>query len=517
MTFSTLAGRYWRVLVVAAIGATLAFAGSFLKEPTYSAETRLLIRGRDATFLTSTAQDLAGQPGVIDASLSQSLAATYAGIATSRAVAEQVVTETALDRRPESSGPIAAMAHAFAWVYRCTRAVVTSGFCADVDPHEKAVLYVQEGTKAMPLGVNSGPAAGTTGSYVLAISSIGPTPEEAKAVTDAVADALVSSSNERFKGDVKTYISNLQAQLAVAEQQVAAKSTALADYQTAHGIAAADGRQQLSATTYETLRKDYLAAKATEADASAQLASINASLAAVPRTERSSQTIVTGRSTTSLDTNSASSVYQDLTTRRAVLQAQLDGATARVAALQHQIDAAAPLSNNAAQAELATLQKSVDLAEANRTSVATALQRAQVTAASGVVELTRLDTAALPVYPTEPKRYIYLALGLLLGALGGWWLSPHPAGALGGSSRTSAPATGGADGEVQGPDEGGEYAVPGTPGPGEAADDRDLVTALLGSPAPQPGQVAGLSSNGDHRASRRGGGHGSPDPTEHLP
>ncbi|MBK8734144.1 MAG: hypothetical protein IPL93_15290 [Actinomycetales bacterium] len=45
------------------------------------------------------------------------MAATYAGIATSRAVAEQVVTETALDRRPESSGPIAAMAHAFAWVY----------------------------------------------------------------------------------------------------------------------------------------------------------------------------------------------------------------------------------------------------------------------------------------------------------------------------------------------------------------------------------------------------------------
>ena len=39
------------------------------------------------------------------------------------------------------------------------------------------------------------------------------------------------------------------------------------------------------------------------------------------------------------------------------------------------------------------------------------------------VELTRLDSAAAPAYPSEPKRYIFLALGLLLGALAGWWLT----------------------------------------------------------------------------------------------
>ncbi|MBK8734143.1 MAG: hypothetical protein IPL93_15285 [Actinomycetales bacterium] len=301
----------------------------------------------------------------------------------------------------------------------------------------------------------------------------------------------MSSSNERFKGDVKTYISNLQAQLAVAEQQVAAKSTALADSQTAHGIAAADGRQQLSATTYETLRKDYLAAKATEADASAQLASINASLAAVPRTERSSQTIVTGRSTTSLDTNSASSVYQDLTTRRAVLQAQLDGATARVAALQHQIDAAAPLSSNAAQAELATLQKSVDLAEANRTSVATALQRAQVTAASGVVELTRRIPLRCGVYPTRTQAPHLPAPGLLYSAPRRLVAQPGPSqpARSGGSSRTSAPATGGADGESQGRTKAARHGVPGTPGPGEAGRRPGTSSRLCSDLRPATGQV----------------------------
>lgn len=435
MTMSQFSRRYWRVVTVAVLGAVLAFAGSFLKETTYTSDTRLLIRGRDASFLTSKAQDLAGQPGVIDSSLSQSLSATYAGIATSRSVAEDVVATTGIDQRPESSGPVAAVARGLAWVYRCSRAVLTSGYCADLDPHAKAVLYVQEGTRAASLGVNAGQAAGTAGSYVLEISSSGRTAEEAKAVTDAVADALVRTSNARFKGDSATYIGNLEEQLRAAEADVSAKGKALAAYQTEHGVAAADGKQALSAGTYETVRQDYLKAKADQSDLKAQLASITASLNAVPQQQRSTQRIITGRSTTNLDTEGANAVYNDLLTRREVLQSELDGATARVTALQTQLDAAAPLSGNAAQAELATLQNSVNLAEANRTSVSTALQQARVSAASGGVELTRLDSAAAPAYPSEPKRYIFLALGLLLGAMAGWWLTvwqrprqPVPAG-----------------------------------------------------------------------------------------
>ena len=57
---------------------------SYVVYPSYESTTRLLVHGRDATFLTSTGEDLTSQPGVVDASLSQALLATYAGIATSR-------------------------------------------------------------------------------------------------------------------------------------------------------------------------------------------------------------------------------------------------------------------------------------------------------------------------------------------------------------------------------------------------------------------------------------------------
>jgi len=42
-----------------------------------------------------------------------------------------------------------------------------------------------------------------------------------------------------------------------------------------------------------------------------------------------------------------------------------------------------------------------------------------LTAAQGPTDLTRLDQAAAPPYPAEPKRYMYLALGLLIGAVAG--------------------------------------------------------------------------------------------------
>ncbi len=45
---------YWRIPVLALLSALLAFGGSFLVTPQYTATTRLLIHGRDATFLNST-------------------------------------------------------------------------------------------------------------------------------------------------------------------------------------------------------------------------------------------------------------------------------------------------------------------------------------------------------------------------------------------------------------------------------------------------------------------------------
>jgi uncharacterized protein involved in exopolysaccharide biosynthesis len=420
---SAFLNHHWRIVMVASIGAILAFVGSFLVDPTYVSSTRLLIRGRDATFLTSTGQDLSAQPGVVDSTLAQSLASTYAGIATSRDVAQSVVDELGLDKHPKKSGPIASAASALAWVYRCGKALVTSGFCADGNQHEKAVLGVQDGTAVAPLGTNAGSSAGTTGSYVLEVQASGSTPEEARLVTNAVADALVRVSSDRFKSDAAANTASLKTLVASAETEVADRGKALADFQTQNGILAADSQQTLSVTTNEGVRSDLIQAQAEEADLQAQLNSIARALSTTPQNQNTSQSIVTGRSTTELNGTGANAVYTQLQIQQRTLQAQLQGQTARIAKLQATLDGSKTLADNAAQAKLSALENSMQLAEKNLTDLSGKLQAAQVTEAQGPVDLTRIDQAPAPSYPAAPKRYIYLLLGLLIGALAGLGLT----------------------------------------------------------------------------------------------
>lgn len=417
--------RYWRVPVVALLAAILAFAASYLVYPTYESSTRLLVHGRDATFLTSTGKDLTAQPGVVDASLSQALLSTYAGIATSRTVATEVVEHLELDQEPESTSPYAAVAQALAWVYRCGRAFFTSGFCAPVDPYEKAVLDVQEGTSAAPAGTNEGETAGQGGSYVLEVHSSGRTPEQARDITDAVADQLVRQSNQRFKADAEQSVARLEKQVATGEADLKARTRAVATYQTANGISTADAKQALSAATYESVRASLITARADLADSEAQIASVRRSISQIPKEQRSKQTIVTGRSTTEMNTDSTNTVYADLQTKLSTLQAEQDGHAARVERLAGEIDSARPLTKNGPLAELALLQQGVDLAAANVKDLTTDLQTARSTAVQGSVDLSRLDEASQPTYPTKPKRYIYLALGLLIGGLLGAALTAH--------------------------------------------------------------------------------------------
>src|SRR5664279_5694689 len=110
MTVRAFLRRYWRIPVVAVLGALLAFSGSFLLDPTYDSSTRLLIRARDTSFLSGSGKDLTAVQGVADSSLSKTLAETYAGVATSRSTAIAVVDSLHLDTPPpERTGPIGAV------------------------------------------------------------------------------------------------------------------------------------------------------------------------------------------------------------------------------------------------------------------------------------------------------------------------------------------------------------------------------------------------------------------------
>src|SRR5438128_12179736 len=85
------------IMLVAVLAMGLAYAGSYLFSPSYSATTKVLVRAREARFLTSSGQDLSRQPGVIDSSLAKSLGQTNAGLVTGRDVAERVVRDLGLD------------------------------------------------------------------------------------------------------------------------------------------------------------------------------------------------------------------------------------------------------------------------------------------------------------------------------------------------------------------------------------------------------------------------------------
>lgn len=102
----------------------------------------------------------------------------------------------------------------------------------------------------------------------------------------------------------------------------------------------------------------------------------------------------------------------------------------RIADLEAQSAALADLPNGATDAELSrdqtellTLQTAADLSADNQAEVEKEYRAALLGGTRASSELTRIGTASLPTYPDEPKRILYLALGLLFGALAGAYLT----------------------------------------------------------------------------------------------
>ena len=146
--------RHTRLIVlITLLAAGLAYAGSYVFSPSYSATTKVLVRAREARFLTSSGQDLSRQPGVIDSSLAKSLGQTNAGLVTSRDVAERVVRDLGLDRpRPQDTSFIGSLRSGMKKIYSVARAMVAHGFYAEPgSPFEAAVLDVQSSLQATPI------------------------------------------------------------------------------------------------------------------------------------------------------------------------------------------------------------------------------------------------------------------------------------------------------------------------------------------------------------------------------
>lgn len=426
MTLRTATARHWRIPTVAVLGAALAFGSSYAVSSSYQSSTRLVIHGRDAGFLSSSGQNTTNPNALIDSTQATTLADTYGSMATSRAVAEAVVGDLKLDHPAAKHGFVHDLTGVVAWTYRCGRAFLSSGFCAPVNQHEKAINDVVTGTTALQLGTTAGANAGQPGSYVLEVTSSGETPAQAQSIANAVADELVKASSAQVKQDAATYVTKLQSQLTTVKQDVTTKGQAVTSFETANNVSTADQQLVVTATTYQNLQTSLRTAQAGLASNQAQLSSIQASLAATDASTSSGQQISTGRSTTTVTTNQSNPVYQDLLNQQSQTQATIAGLQAQIQTLQGQLATGSPTNLSGTLAQLGALQQDLTDAQSNQTALTGRLNDAQSQAATAAPDLSRLDVAGRPDYPVSPKRYLYLLIGLVVGALAGGgltWLS----------------------------------------------------------------------------------------------
>lgn len=400
---------YWRIPVVAALGGLLAFMASFVVPKEYASSTRLLVRGREATFLTDKAQDLSDQPGVIDSTLAKALGETQSALLSTRSVAEMVVDDLKLDQLPtkSSSGPIGTLRGAVVGVYKRARAIATHGFYKEPTKREAAIDGVYAGLAAGPL----------KDSYVLELRATADDAKLAAAIADSAADALVTVGSARFREEADRNRTFLEGQVERARKEVDAAETELRNYKEEHGISDVALQIELNTRSADELGTQLRDATVALNASRAELRSVDQSLDKVSPTISSTNSIRTGRSTTNIESTIQDSAYQELLVKRETVRAEVASLEAKQAALTRLVDPAAAATLTAEQAQVQQLQLAVTSANQTFGNVSAQYQRAVLTSQEIPVELSRVDKPGVPLYPVKPVRYLYLVMGTLCGAL----------------------------------------------------------------------------------------------------
>lgn len=405
---------FWRIPAIALLAGAIAFAGSYLVQPTYEATTQLLIRGRDSTLLSTNGESLGDNPGVADAMLTDALSATQRALLSSRRVATIVVEELGLDEpAPEPASLMSRVRAGVRDIMTRAKALVRYGFYATPEPFARAVGEVHEKLHAERL----------EDSYVIELTAGAANPELAAAIADAAADALIVVSRDRFRAESSDYRTFLAQQVERAGVQEREAAVAVQQFKDEHGISDLDLEIQLSTTFEGQLRERLHAAQVDLRAARAELQAIRNSLASTSRTSSSRQQIATGRSTTTIEQSDTSTIYTDLATRREFLESEVASLEARVASLEEEIAPEEGQRLTGQQAELRQLELQYSIASDTYRTLSNRLQEAIVNAEDDRVEMTRLDTADAALFPASPRRYLFLALGMFLGGLAGFVLT----------------------------------------------------------------------------------------------
>ncbi|HZT05504.1 MAG TPA: Wzz/FepE/Etk N-terminal domain-containing protein [Chloroflexota bacterium] len=432
-----LARRWWPLgAFVTLLAGLLAYAASFLISPTYSSTTRVLVRAYDARLLSSTGEDVAARPGTIDVTQPKSLNQTLAGLATSRAVAEQVVNDLKLDGPPAEDGSFFGRIKATVkgWV-RVGGAMLQYGYYAEPTPHEAAVDRIRRSIDATPI----------KDSYLIEIKARADDPGLAKAIAESATRAFIQQSGDEFQRHASKFQSVLAGEVDRARAEVDRAESALEQYKSEHGISDIAEAQKLSAADEQTLRQQLRDVEVNLGSQRARQEALRSTIATLSPTERTtsqasgqnsvstSTTAEAGRAATTTSNDSAtnltenretvspSRVYQDLQKDSLSLAAEIAALEAKRdrldAALQTRTQAAAQLAADAARIDALDLQRSS--AHSAYSSIRASYEAAVVNDARGAQEVAQVDAATQPVYPDKPLRYLFVLFGLMFGLAGG--------------------------------------------------------------------------------------------------
>lgn len=219
--------RFWRIPVVAVIGAILGFGASYLFGVTYEAKTRVLNRVNNVTFLGNDGSTLEDQGTAFEQSaLSRIVAETEGALMENHVIATKVVRELRLDQEEDEKGWFATLKRGFAKAFKFTYSYLVHGTYEELDDFDQAVEDTESGLQAKQVG----------NSYVIEVTGRWDTPEDAKAIADVAADYLIELAEEQFVADVTANMENLAQQLELLGQQQQAAATELAVFAEANGI-----------------------------------------------------------------------------------------------------------------------------------------------------------------------------------------------------------------------------------------------------------------------------------------
>ena len=246
-------------------------------------------------------------------------------------------------------------------------------------------------------------------------------------MADAAASALLDLSRTRFQQDARTYRDFLKDRVDTARTEVDAADQAIQKYKQEQGITNVTESLRLGAGSQETARESSRQTGVDLGAAQARRASLIERLRTVSSTSDTTTTIQTGRSATTTTSVGPNPVYLDLTRQLAETDADIAALQARQQAL------AAALSNTvtsvlpAQEAKLRELELNLATKTETYRTLSSIYQQAVVSAAQGAVEVSKVDTAAVPLYPDRPVRWLFALIGLLLGIGAGTGLATYSA------------------------------------------------------------------------------------------